>query len=388
MFKNISIIALGNGLSLLIHLIFFPIIAKLSGPEIFGEYGYLYSIIQVIAIVGLLNLNKLLIASAEKLANNIFTGGIALSILITIVWFTVIQLFDLNFYSFITSPLLLLLMINELLLSNLYRMESFSTITILIIIKKISFSIILFLFVYFEKSLISMIYASLITEFLIFLSVLIFIKNYPIFNLNKLNISSLYNKDFILIKSIQDLLNRLSALLPLIYVKNYISSSETGYYYFANKIIQSPLAIATKSIRSVFFIKLSKNIDSFSNKDLLKISLYYVLFTIIGLFTLLILQTTILELVDSSWSNSYKYFYYLFPMLVSNSMASIFRDRMLLMGENLILLYADIILNIFRILLFVIAINFNMSLIKYIALMAMTIIVFNFITLILSIKTK
>ena len=63
MFKNISIIAFGNGLSLLAHLILFPIIAKIAGPEIFGKYGYIYAIVQTVAFISLLNLNKLIIAT-------------------------------------------------------------------------------------------------------------------------------------------------------------------------------------------------------------------------------------------------------------------------------------------------------------------------------------
>ena len=184
----------------------------------------------------------------------------------------------------------------------------------------------------------------------------------------------------------QDLLNRVSAQLPIIYVKNYIGSIETGQYYFANKMIQAPMAVLTKAIRSVFFVKLSKDIESFQPFDFVKITLAYILFAILGLGSLFLLETRLMTLIDSSWSDSYIFFYYLFPMMVSNSMASIFRDKMLLTGKNLVLLYLDVLLTVIRISLFFLAIKSSMPLLNYIALITLTLIVFNFLTLLFSIK--
>ena len=184
----------------------------------------------------------------------------------------------------------------------------------------------------------------------------------------------------------QDLLNRVSAQLPIIYVKNYIGSIETGQYYFANKMIQAPMAVLTKAIRSVFFVKLSKDIESFQPFDFVKITLAYILFAILGLGSLFLLETRLMTLIDSSWSDSYIFFYYPFPMMVSNSMASIFRDKMLLTGKNLVLLYLDVLLTVIRISLFFLAIKSSMPLLNYIALITLTLIVFNFLTLLFSIK--
>ena len=386
MLKNISIIAFGNGLSLLINFLLFPVIAKFSGPEFFGEYGYIYSIVQTVSLVSLLNLNKLLIVSNAKNVDNVFTGGVLLSFLITIMWLFFILLFDLNFYTFLTSPLLFLIMINELFISNLYRLEKFTHISILMIIKRLTLSIILLSFVYFFQNFISMLYAALISELIYFIILLYLIKNTPSFVPKKLNLKALYNRDFILILSVQNMLNRFSGQMPIIYAKNFVGLNETGYYYFANKMIQSPMAIVTKSIRSVFFIELSKDVKSFKNNDLFKIILSYIIITLFGLLSLFYLETLFMGIADDSWSNSYKFFYYLFPMLMSNSMASIFRDKMLLSGKNIVLLYLDIILTFFRITLFIIAIKINMLLINYIAILALTLIIFNFITLFFSIK--
>jgi O-antigen/teichoic acid export membrane protein len=386
MFKNISIIAIGNGFSLLLHFLMFPVIAKLVGPEIFGEYGYIYAIVQTIGFVCLLNLNKLLIASNEKNVDNIFTGGVLLSLIICMSWLLLIKLFDFNFHAIISVPLLFFIMLNELLLSNLYRLEQFYSISIITISKKTSISILLLSAVFFYKSFILMLFITLIVEIIYFLVFIFFIKAKPIINLNKLNIKLLYNKDFVLIKTIQDILNRVSAQLPIIYVKNYIGSFETGQYYFANKMIQSPMGVVTKAIRSVFFIKLSKDLNSFKTVILIKIVLIYLLFGVIGFLSLYFFENLFINLLDKSWSDSYKFFYYLFPMLISNSMASIFRDKMLLSGKNLFLLYLDVILTIIRISVFFLALKTGMLLINYIAIIAITLIFFNILTLFFSFK--
>jgi len=384
--NKISIIAFGNGVALLLHFLLFPVIAKTVGPEIFGDYGYIYAIVQTIGFVSLFNLQKLLIASDEENAVNIFTGGVISSLLISTLFLVFNYLLDLRLHVIISVPLLFFIMVNELLISNLFRVEKYRSISLMTIFKKTTVSILLISAVYFQQSYTTMLVVTLITEILYFLSFILWLKIFPSFNLNELNIKLLYNRDFILIKSIQDILNRVSAQLPIIYVKNYVGAVETGQYYFANKMIQSPMAVVTKAIRSVVFVKLSKDIESFQPFDFVKITLVYILVAIVGLGSLFLFEARLMTLIDSSWSDSYRFFYYLFPMVVSNSMASIFRDKMLLTGKNLVLLYLDVLLTVIRIYLFYLAIKLSMPLLNYIVVMALTLIVFNFLTLLISMK--
>ena len=386
MLNKISIIAFGNGVALLLHFLLFPVIAKTVGPEIFGDYGYIYAIVQTIGFVSLFNLQKLLIASDEENAVNIFTGGVISSLLISTLFLVFNYLLDLRLHVIISVPLLFFIMVNELLISNLFRVEKYRSISLMTIFKKTTVSILLISAVYFQQSYTTMLVVTLITEILYFLSFILWLKIFPSFNLNELNIKLLYNRDFILIKSIQDILNRVSAQLPIIYVKNYVGAVETGQYYFANKMIQSPMAVVTKAIRSVVFVKLSKDIESFQPFDFVKITLVYILVAIVGLGSLFLFEARLMTLIDSSWSDSYRFFYYLFPMVVSNSMASIFRDKMLLTGKNLVLLYLDVLLTVIRIYLFYLAIKLSMPLLNYIVVMALTLIVFNFLTLLISMK--
>ena len=386
MLKKISIIAIGNGFSLLVHFLLFPVIARIVGPEIFGNYGYIYSIVQTIGFVCLFNVQKLLIASDEKNSSNIFTGGVLISLTISALFLISNYLLGLRLNAIISVPLLFFIMLNELLTSNLFRIEKYSSISLISVFKKTTTTFFLIFVVYFNKSFIGMLFVNLVTEVLYFFVFILWLKIFPSFDINKLNMKSLYNKDFILVKSIQDLLNRVSAQFPIIYVKNYVGSIETGQYYFANKMVQAPMSVMTKAIRSVFFVKLSQDIESFQNIDFIKITLSYILFATLGLFSLFLFESQLITLVDSSWSDSFSFFYYLFPMLVSNSMASIFRDKMLLTGDNLTLLYFDILLTLFRISLFIGAIISNMSLLNYIALLSLTLIVFNFLTMLFSIK--
>ena len=67
-------------------------------------------------------------------------------------------------------------------------------------------------------------------------------------------------------------------------------------------------------------------------------------------------------------------------------MASIFRDKILLSGKNTVLLYMDAFLSLIRLALFFIAIKFNMALIDYIALVALTLVLFNFVNVFYSLK--
>lgn len=368
MIKQISVLTLSNVIIALAQAIIFPYFASLAGSELMGEYGYLLSITQTFAIIVLFNTNLLIRICSENHLMNIFNSGMFMAFSSSLLYSIYLYL-DFKFFICLLGFLLFNIhALHALGVSVIFREKRFKTIGILMIIRKLSvlaFLVVSTFYLNLNTVFACLVFAETVALFFVFHQA---VKGGFKFKQVRLILDlSLFReqKDLITYKSLLDTLNRIGAQLPIIFLRNFANINLAGQYFFVQRMIQSPLQAISKSIREVVFVQ-RESLATLDSRRLDSLLIWTHL--IVGTLILLILQLFQKELnvlIPLEWSGSLQMCYYIIPLLLSNSAASTFRDKLLLESNGSLLLKIDSLFFVFRLALFFMAYVFSFTMPNY-----------------------
>ena len=379
MIKQISQLSFGGFIVTLLQLFLYPIFASRTGSEILGDYGYILSLLQTAALVILLNTHLLIRVEKQQIAiDRAINLGVTLLLLFS---FPI----GLLFFSYsieiklISTLIFLCIGIKHLSLSVLYNEERYAVISVINVLgKTIVISFLIGITYLVEIRLIYLLIVSLLSEIIVIVSILSNLRGRSFRPRVSFNAEVFKNrKDIIAYKSVQDVINRMGGQLPIIFARNFVDTSTAGNYFLALKMIQSPLSLLSKSVREVVFVeygKLKSSVeDEFAKKFVL---IHIILFVIIcsGLFCLRDLLSAILP---EEWQLSFEFLFYILPILLSNSLSSVFRDNLLILRKGKFILKLDVLFGLLRLLVFLVFWKFNADFQAYLLVMVIITVLFN-----------
>lgn len=379
MIKQISLLSLGGVIVTLLHLFLYPIFASRTGSEILGDYGYILSLLQTCSLVILLNTQLLIrVEKHKKAIENAINFGFTLLLLFSVP-------FGLLFFSysveiiFVNILIFTCLGIKHLSLAILYNEERYTAISIVNILGKILTITSLIVITYIvELRLIYLLLVSLLSEILVTSIILLNIRENEFKPKVSIN-SSVFKKekDIVVYKSVQDIINRIGGQLPIIFARNFVDSATAGNYFVALRMVQAPLSILSKSVREVVFVEYGKLRSSVEYRFARGFVLIHVMLFILLYAILWITSDLFAGIIPEEWRLSLSLLFYIIPILISNSLASVFRDNLLIMKNGRFVLKLDSLFGLFRLTTFVVCWKLNVVFELYLLVLATLTLAFN-----------
>ncbi|MDA7722510.1 hypothetical protein N8851_05440 [Schleiferiaceae bacterium] len=379
MIKQISILSFGGVIVTLLQIFLYPIFASRTGSEILGDYGYILSLLQTVALVILLNTQLLIRVAKHQMA---IAGAINLGV-------TLLLLFSLPlgllFFEYPIEIIVLNILIfaclgiKHLSLSVLYNEERYAVISAVNVLgKTIAIFFLIGITFLVEIRLTYLLIVSLLSEIIVIVTILSNMRENSFRPKVSFNVEIFKtHKDIVGYKSAQDFINRMGGQLPIIFARNFVDTATAGNYFLALKMIQSPLSILSKSVREVVFVEYGKIKSSVENKFARKFVLIHIILSVILCATLLILNDLLSDILSEEWILSFRFLFYVIPMLLSNSLASVFRDNLLILKEGKYILKLDAIFGLLRLLAFILCWKLNIDFMSYLMVMVIMTVVFN-----------
>ena len=379
MIKQISLLSLGGVIVTLLHLFLYPIFASRTGSEILGDYGYILSLLQTGSLVILLNTQLLIrVEKHQEAIENAINFGFTLLLLFSVP-------FGLLFFSYSVEIIFINILIftcsgiKHLSLAILYNEERYTAISIVNILGKILTITGLIVITYIvELRLIYLLLVSLLSEIIVTTIILLNIRENE-FKPKVSFTSSVFKKekDIVGYKSVQDFVNRIGGQLPIIFARNFVDSATAGNYFVALRMVQAPLSILSKSVREVVFVEYGKSRSSVEHRFargfvLIHIMLFMFLYAILWMTSDLFVG-----IIHEEWRLSLSLLFYIIPILISNSLASVFRDNLLILKNGRFVLKLDTLFGLIRLTIFVICWKFNVVFEFYLLVLVIITIVFN-----------
>lgn len=379
MIKQISLLSLGGVIVTLLHLFLYPIFASRTGSEILGDYGYILSLLQTGSLVILLNTQLLIrVEKHQKSMENAINLGFTLLLLFSVpfglLFFSYsVEIMFINILIFICSG------IKHLSLAILYNEERYKAISMLNVLGKILVISSLIGITYIvEIRLIYLLLVSLLSEIIVTFTILLNIRENE-FKPKVSFTSSVFKKqkDIVGYKSAQDFVNRIGGQLPIIFARNFVDTATAGNYFVALKMVQSPLAILSKSVREVVFVEYGKLRSSVEHRFARGFALIHIMLFVFSYAILWITSDLLVGIIPEEWRLSLSLLFYIIPILISNSLASVFRDNLLILKNGRFVLKLDTLFGLLRLTTFVICWKFNVDFEFYLLVLAILTTVFN-----------
>lgn len=379
MIKQISLLSLGGVVVTLLHLFLYPIFASRTGSEILGDYGYILSLIQTGSLLILLNTQLLIrVEKHQKAIENAINFGFTLLLLFSVpfgfLFFSYsVEIIFVNILIFTCSG------IKHLSLAILYNEERYTAISIVNILGKIVTITSLIVITYIvELRLIYLLLVSLLTEIIVTSIILLNIRENE-FKPKVSFTSSVFKKekDIVGYKSAQDIVNRIGGQLPIIFARNFVDSATAGNYFVALRMVQGPLSILSKSVREVVFVEYGKLRSSVEHRFARGFVLIHILLFAFLYAILWITRDLFVGILPEEWRLSLSLLFYIIPILISNSLASVFRDNLLILKNGGFVLKLDTLFGLLRLTIFVICWKLNVVFEFYLLVLVILTIVFN-----------
>ena len=226
--------------------------------------------------------------------------------------------------------------IKHLSLSVLYNEEKYTIITLVNILGKTLALALLISITYLDNiRLMHLLLVTLLSEIIAIATILLNISKNSFRPRVSFN-AELFKKqrDIVGYKSAQDLINKLGGQLPIIFARNFVDTATAGNYFIALKMVQSPLSIISKSIRDVVFVEYGKLKSSVGNTFTRNFIMIHLLVFVAIYSVLWIFSDLLANILSNEWLLSAKLLFYIIPILLSNSLASVFRDNLLILKRG------------------------------------------------------
>ena len=276
LFKNISLIIFGSGLSQFIAILSIPIVTRLYSPESFGTFGIVMAVTSVLATIvsGRFNI-------AVMLPRQHIRAQAIFDLAILTAWFTSIlcMLFlvlsssfaNLNAVFWLLPFLMLVLGLQQSIETWVSRHKNFKLISFSIILGTLGgvlFKILLgFVFVKSDIDsslwggfglLFGTLFTSLITAFYLKKgSDLKFIPKFVFFNPKQKVLLKKY-KHMPLYRAPKDAINAISQNLPALCLTLFFGATATGFYIVAERLMKAPVLLLGNALRKVLFQKFTE----------------------------------------------------------------------------------------------------------------------------------
>lgn len=348
--KKVLVVSNANFLAQLIPFLFLPILSRLYDPSRFGEYGVYLAVAMISSQFFGLKLDAAIIkASSQKKVESIINLSLILSFCLlvsaTIILITINQIlakfnfsFSIHIYLYSLISGFYLTSFN-LFSSYLIRLEKYFTVSILNVSKSILMVSISVLLAEYTKD--GMMFAHIVTFFLIFLFFLYLTKNFIFkFSYFRLKYSFILNINFIRYYSIHGLINVFNVNMPVLLLTPFYSSNLIGHLTMANRLIMTPLGIISTSLNKVLYQTVSRFYENFLNNGLILNQLksillsLFVFFSLFHLFFWIYGELFVTLLLGDKWIDAYYVSFVLFPWCAIRAMAGVFSFAPLVFSEQ------------------------------------------------------
>ena len=379
MIKQISLLSFGGFIVTLLQLFLYPIFASRTGSEILGDYGYILSLLQTAALVILLNTQLLIRVEKHQMA---IDKAISLGVTLLLLFSLPIGLLFFSYsieIKFINILIFVCLGIKHLSLSVLYNEERYAVISAINVLgKTIAIFFLIGITYLVEIRLIYLLIVSLLSETIVIVTILSNLRDKSFRPRVSFNVEVFKkHKDIVGYKSAQDFINRMGGQLPIIFARNFVDTATAGNYFLALKMFQSPLSIISKSVREVVFVEYGKLRSSVENKFAQKFVLIHIIIFVILYSGLFLLRDLLSVILSEEWQLAFNFLFYVIPILLSNSLASVFRDNILILMKGKFILKLDALFGLFRFLAFLVCWKLNMDFQSYLLVMVIMTVLFN-----------
>ena len=133
-------------------------------------------------------------------------------------------------------------------------------------------------------------------------------------------------------------MNRGTSFLPFQYGQLLSSPNELGFYFMARRMLQKPISIISGAVRSIIFVEMG---EFFGTVQRISTTQTYARTHISLCSADLIVIYLIYYFNIPEWNNITYYLLIEIPVILSNSFAGVYRDKILIMRENKYLLLYD-----------------------------------------------
>lgn len=273
LFRKVLVVASGTAGAQLIAFLFVPIITRIYGPEIYGEFGTFLSVINIILPAVTLGYSSAIVMPRTlREASSVIHLSLIIAFILSLVCYVIIVIsksfFNFNNlennviyeYAFLIPLFVLFSGVHEIGNAILQRMDKFN---------KIAQSTFGHALVnYGGQTLVGWIYSYTIT--LAFIHVFsVGLKSVFIIYVSKLKLRSKPNfqrvkfvlykyRDFALFRTPQLIINAFSQSAPVLILAFYFNSKIVGFYALARFALAIPISLLGKSVVSVFYPHFNK----------------------------------------------------------------------------------------------------------------------------------
>lgn len=314
--KNTLVLMFGTVLGQLILVVTTPLLTRIYSPAEYGIYGNFISFAAILSVIASLRY-ELAIVVPKKDSESLQIMSISIYILIinSIIFTSLLILFEPiiskyfswydNQFAIFTLTYIFFTGLFQIFNYWITRKQLFIYSAYAQVIR--SFSIVLiqlflgYFFIGIFKSS-GLIFGHIIGQtiaFLVLFFVILKFKTKPIsFNFSEMFKTAVKYKEFPVFSSGTSLINTISNHLPIIMLTYYFSTSISGLYLLANRILAIPIGILGNAIAQVFLQKTAKDrYDAPSNKNAFKLWKYLMPISFGINFTIFLLAPTIFKIV-------------------------------------------------------------------------------------------
>jgi lipopolysaccharide exporter len=372
--KNLAILLSGTMLAQLIGVIAYPILSRLYNPEDFGVMAAIMAISSVIIPIASLRYENAIVIEKDdnlvvKLQSLCFSILLSISIVIYLLilffpslFFWIKEPTSLNGYIFFAVPIIFFIGLINILHSRLNRESMYKLLGTVHIVRKLGIIFFQLIFAFFGFAALGLILGNLIGVFIAILVILYF--GNDIFR--HLSIGKSYQKevairylDFPKFSAPQSIVNAVMAQMPIIVFGFSYGIEAVGLLYFATKIVQLPITFMGQSVRTVFFKYASVHRDDVPRllKSLTKITNYLIAIIITPVVLLFFFGPELFAIIfGDEWRQAGTFSGWLIIWFGANLVQSPSRALFVVFEKQQELLWLDICLGIFRMVVLVISI--------------------------------
>lgn len=272
--QNFSFTFSGNLISILLSLIFAPILSRIYPPESYGTFSVYNAIITNVSTFSLLTYNvALILPKEERKFNNLLRLTFLLTIIFSAISFLITLVFTSTILStfsmkrigaliYLLAPAIFLLGIGTILSQWLTRDKQFRKLTIVSSSNNLVTKIITLGLGYLSQG---NVLGFITGDFLNKVISVLFLFNKKIWKslkilISKFNLLEIIStakefKKYPLLVLPGEYINMFSEQLPIYLISIYFGSKELGYFAFATSILGMPMGLLGNAVRPVFFSK-------------------------------------------------------------------------------------------------------------------------------------
>ncbi|OMP66629.1 lipopolysaccharide biosynthesis protein [Domibacillus epiphyticus] len=274
---NVSILMLGTFVSQLIPIASAPILTRLYTPDEFGVLALFLSIGSILSVFANFKFDAAIMSAKNKkeeylLKHLSLVTTLLFSILLLLVTIlfhesivNLVKLEDLNYYIFILPLFVLFVGLFQLYTYTANKEGKYKSIAYSKINKNLSMTLIQLIFGFFAKGSFGLIIGTL-SGFLLGLLNIVprkrVLENKHKYDFDTYKETIKAYKEFPLLSTGSAFIDKLSVEMPTIFLSNFYTSLQVGYFDLIRRTIAGPLSIISYSISQVYFKKVVEYRDS------------------------------------------------------------------------------------------------------------------------------